>query len=326
MNRIRKLAQRVWNAVPMTWQFSPAGRLLGTCHDLWAKLRYELAFGWALFARTARVFLLSAGLPLKRQFLILPCRKGSQAIGLFSEFVTVLGALDHYERWVGQYAGLRVDYTGQGLYYDAGFGSNWWEYYFTPISVGSADRATTCVLNSVRCDLLSYRGVRLSRKRASEIIRRYIHPKPHLRNQVESYVREHFRDAFVVGIHYRGTDKHQDVPSVPYERVSEAIFDAINSVKPDRFKLFLATDEQAFLEFMIARFPNVLTYRRMFRSIDGAPTHWRSASNHDKGEDAILDCLLLSQCQFLVRTASNLNLCSIFFNPNVPEIALSREE
>ena len=43
-----------------------------------------------------------------------------------------------------------------------------------------------------------------------------------------------------------------------------------------------------------------------------------------KGEDAVLDCLLLSRCQVLIRTASNLSQCSALINPDVPEIALNR--
>ena len=33
----------------------------------------------------------------------------------------------------------------------------------------------------------------------------------------------------------------------------------------------------------------------------------------------------LSRCHHLVRTASNLSLCALLFNPRVPEVALNRE-
>ena len=220
---------------------------------------------------------------------------------------------------------MRVDFAARGLYYDAAFGANWWQYYFEPIDIGCREDAVTSVVSPLRSDLLSNRGERLSRKRGFEIIDRYIRPKPHLGDEVESYVRKHFQDAFVVGIHYRGTDKHEEAPVVPYERVRAAILDAVISANPAWHKLFLATDEQAFLDYMLVEFPHVLTYRRTFRSVDGKPTHWRDMDNHDKGAEAVLDCLLLSRCQHLIRTASNLSLCSTLFNPDIPEIVLNRE-
>ena len=75
---------------------------------------------------------------------------------------------------------------------------------------------------------------------------------------------------------------------------------------------------------MRAEFPGMLSYRNMFRSVDGNPTHWRDISNHDKGEDAVIDCLLLSRCQFLIRSASNLSVCSTFFNPELPQKLLNQ--
>ena len=328
MNRMRKLARWVWKAAPISWRISPIGRFLHACFGLYNDISrndwYALRIRCAPLTQTVRPRLLAAGLPLKRQFLILQGRGGSDAIGLFSEFATVLGLLEHYEQWASQYAGLRVDFT-QGLYSDARFGANWWDYYFEPIRIGSSDDAVISVISPFQGDLFTFRGERLSRNRGFEIIERYIRPKPHISDKVETYVREIFQDAFVIGIHYRGTDKYQEAPVVPYERVREAVLEAIRAAMPVRYKLFLATDEQAFLDYMLAEFPGVLTYRTMFRSIDGNPTHWIDKSNHDKGEDAVIDCILLSRVNVLIRTASNLSLCSTYINSNVPEIALSRE-
>jgi hypothetical protein len=252
------------------------------------------------------------------------CWEGTQATGLFSEFRIVLGLLDHYERWKSQYAGLRIDFATRGLYYDAAFGANWWEYYFEPVAIGSSEGAIVSEVSSIRHDFFADQAERLSRERGAELIELYIRPKPRVRDKIESYIREHFQDAFVIGVHYRGTDKHREAPVVPYSRVRAAVLDVINTEKPTRYKLFLATDEQAFLDYMLAEFPGVVTFRTMFRSVDGKPTHWRDIGNHGKGEDAVIDCLLLSRCQFLIRTASNLSVCSTLFNSTLPQILLNR--
>jgi hypothetical protein len=63
----------------------------------------------------------------------------------------------------------------------------------------------------------------------------------------------------------------------------------------------------------------------MHRSLDGRPIDVVQGDNRAKGEDAVMDCLLLSRCQYLVRTASNLSLCSTLFSPDMPVMLLNRE-
>jgi hypothetical protein len=256
-----------------------------------------------------------------------PALPGGKAIcGLFSEVFTVLGALDHYERWRTCYAGLSVDFPAGGLYYDPAFGRNWWEYYFEPIHIGFRDGAVASESSALQHDVFQFEGDQLSRKRGFEIINRYIRPKPHIRDKVESYVRNYFQDAFVVGIHFRGNDHFvEPPPRIPYEQVRAAVLDSIRAAKSARYKVFLATDEQAFLDYMLAGFPETLIYRRMYRSADGRPIDVvNEDGNHKKGEDAVIDCLLLSRCQYLVRTESSLSICSTLFSPEMPQILINR--
>ena len=82
---------------------------------------------------------------------------------------------------------------------------------------------------------------------------------------------------------------------------------------------------QACLDDLRARFPGILLWRPMFRSRDGRPIdEFNEDGNARKGEDAVLDCLLLSRCRFLVRTESNLSACATYFNPALPERLLNR--
>ena len=62
------------------------------------------------------------------------------------------------------------------------------------------------------------------------------------------------------------------------------------------------------------------------RSIDGRPIDVENADgNYQKGLDAVVDCLLLSRAHTLIRTASNLSLCSTLFNPSLPDRLLNPE-
>ena len=284
----------------------------------WGSAKHGLRLAFELLDRTWRYLLLTAGIPIRREFLILRCVGGSAGSGLFSEFCAVLGALDHYEKWKRIYAGLRVDFADHGLYYDPAHGENWWKYYFEPIEFGRIEHGATTIVSVRQHDIFAHAIARLSRKRGHALIGRHVRPKTCISDKVEPYVRENFHDSFVIGIHYRGTDKFEEAPRIPYERVHAAVLDAIKTAMPVRYKLFVATDEQAFLDYMLAEFPGVLAYRTMSRSIDGKPTHLKEASNYDKGEDAIIDCLLLARSDYLIRTASNLSLCSTLIEPELP--------
>ena len=77
---------------------------------------------------------------------------------------------------------------------------------------------------------------------------------------------------------------------------------------------------------MHVRFPGQLLVRDMFRSRDGRPIDVvNTDNNYQKGLDAVIDCLLLSRTQFLIRTASNLSLCAAMFNSRVPDLLLNPE-
>lgn len=280
---------------------------------------------WLPVAWTTREWLAVARVPLKREFLVLPCLTGAETSGLFTEFLAALGALSHYERRPAIYAGLRVDYQEHGLYFDPASGPNWWQYYFEPITLGTSDHAKVTTIDPHLHDLLTYHAAAMSRADAFDLISRHVRLRPHLAAKLDSFVAEHFAGTHPIGVHYRGTDKHEEAPPVAYEEVAAAVRKAASAAGADPWRVFVATDDQRFLDHMIRQFPEQLLYRPMFRSIDGRPIDvTNDDSNYQKGEDAVLDCLLLSRTRYLIRTASNLSLCSAFFNPEAPDLLLNR--
>ncbi len=322
---MREIARSVRDVLPATWRSTRIWRFIGACYGHCVNLPHHVRFHYTRIARLSRLLLLAAGLPLKRHFLVLRCKDGDDAVGLFSELIMVLGALEHYEKWQSCYAGLQVDFAAAGLYYEPASGKNWWQYYFEPVVLGSGYDAVRSVTSVTQHDLFEDGGIALSRQRGFELIDRYIRLQPQLRNKIDSYVHAHFQDACVVGVHYRGTDHFGSAPRVSYEQVQAAIAEAIERARPVRHKVFVATDEQAFLDYLLNLYPGEVLYREMFRSIDGRPIDVvNEDGNHKKGEDAVMDCLLLSRCNHLVRTASTLSECSTLFNPQLPQVQLNR--
>jgi hypothetical protein len=257
---------------------------------------------------------------------VLECRGGPDVSGFFSEFAAVVGLLDHYERWRHLYAGVRVEF-GHGLYFDAAVGPNWWDYYYEPIDIRDRPEARTHVVNPHFHDLCANRVERtLPRATGAALVERYVRVKPHVRDIVDDFSKRHWPDQFAIGLHYRGTDKSEDARRVPYEEVESVVRDTMQRAGTNRCRVFLATDEQAFVHFMLARFPSQLCYREMFRSTDGRPIDVVNADgNYRKGLDAVVDCLLLAKTSALIRTASNLSLCATLFSPQLPDTLLNPE-
>lgn len=245
--------------------------------------------------------------------------------GFFSVFYTVVGALDFYDTCTDDCTGIVVDFKKQGLYYDVNYGSNWWSYYFMPIILG-VDYTKRKLFPQERHDPLSrIAAFHLSKERVHELIKKYIRLQPHIQKKIDQFIHEHFEGHRVIGVHYRGTDKFSEAPVVRYDVVIALIKEELE--KDPEAKIFVATDEQRFLQAMHRNFPGKILALDALRSQSGFPVHYAShggAYNYKKGEDAVIDCILLSRCSKLYRTSSNLSSASTRFNPSLDVVVLSK--
>lgn len=308
----------------MRGQGSLATRLSVAAARAWAeRIGDRVAWYSGIAGGRARIALrdalASAGVRLRPEWLALDCAHGEEASGLFSEVAAVVGCLAHYEARPGLYSGLCVDFRDHGLYYDPAVGTNWWEYYFEPVEIAPARHATRRIVPTWQHDAFAeFVELEMPRAVAAGILARHIRIKESMRNQVDRYWLEQADGAHVIGIHYRGTDKWEGAPPVPYDVVAATVREALQAAGATRWKVFVATDEHALLDHMLAAFPGRVLYRQMRRSADGRPIHKMPGDGFRKGEDAVIDCLLLSRCAQLIRTDSDLGLFSTFFNPALP--------
>ena len=300
--RIRRIIGRIYR----DW-----GPIEDGCRDA---LRMLAFMAWTILVR----FKLS-----RKEILVFNCGEGRENEGFYAQFTVILGLLEHFEKWGEVIAGARVDFEDRGLFYDSAFGKNSWEYYFLPIDIGRESKAVERITDVIQEDRFAARGEHMPRARAFDLIDRYIHVKPHIQEKVDSFVHAHFEGFHVIGIHYRGTDKWTEAPRVPYEDVCAAVRIAISAVETGHYRLFVASDEQAFVDCMENTFPNRVISWETLRSFDGKPIDFRMEDNYKKGEDAVIDCLLLSRCHLLIRTSSHMSLCSTFFNPAIPVVLLN---
>jgi hypothetical protein len=273
----------------------------------------------------------------------------SEFHGLFSEFHSVLGALRYAETHGA--AGVRVQFRSP-LYDEPGRGPNWWTYFFErdamPMSVGNG-AAPEVNLNAVVTKYGRFGGfsdivggtlahlypVSYGVDRASlhRLISTHIAVRAEILEEVRRFVAQRFEpDAFVVGVHYRGTDSthrltgaltHYRTSPVPYEAYADEVHRVLEAAAPAAYQVFLATDEIDCVEFMRRRFGArvvVLEDAPRVRPHEQAVhlNRTMTVSNYQKGKSALVDALLLAAVSYLVKGRSNLSDASLAFNPSLP--------
>lgn len=246
-----------------------------------------------------------------------------QPAGFFSIFNTVVGALDFIDR---HDAHMIIDFGTEGFYYDPSVGPNWWSYYFEPICSNISEQSIYKVFKQYQTNtIFSLTGqFILSRERAHYLINKYVHIKPHITAIIDRFVQDYFVGNYVIGIHYRGTDKVREASVVSYEHMRDQVLSIMERVIGKPVSIFVATDDAQFLIYMQQEFEYNVCALDALRSSDNKPVHTQTnVSNYKKGEDALVDCILLSKTDFLIKMASNLSDVSLQFNPQLPFIQVN---
>jgi hypothetical protein len=126
-------------------------------------------------------------------------------------------------------------------------------------------------------------------------------------------------------VHYRGTDKNIDLGQsnpVSAEEFVRIINDFLVTHK-EITTIFVATGDAHFLK-AIGALRKVVFYPQL-RSTDGSPI-WKNhttSNNQAVAKDAILDCLTLSRCHYLLKSMSALSAFSKVINPNLQAYRIS---
>lgn len=247
----------------------------------------------------------------------------SRDSGMFSIFFDVIALLQSYEN--GFFSYVEVNFGKTGLYYDKTYGPNWWEYYFQPVIHGVKTQPPRRILGLEEGVDPWKVELETSKHEVNRIIKKYISVKPAIQDEINAFANRHFQKNFVIGIHYRGTDKKFEAPRVGYEQVTKHVLETVDKLKTDKYKIFVATDEKAFLDYMVSIFQDKVCWvKEVQHSTDNTPMHMRSDNRFLMGKSAVMDCMLLSKTNLLIRTSSNLSKVSMYFNPKLEVIEVSQ--
>lgn len=119
-----------------------------------------------------------------------------------------------------------------------------------------------------------------------------------------------------LGLHYRGTDKNRATDET--NPVSRSDFLSLTRAfvreHPDIAALYVATDEYAVVQEIQEQHPDLPIIN------SGKVTHHKHAAEQGglgKGDHALIDCLLLSRCRYVVKCQSALSGFCKILNPDV---------
>lgn len=232
---------------------------------------------------------------------------------------------------------------GQNLYHSPSHGRNMWEYYFEPVST-YREGAPGHEVHTLPSKML-WRLHRVSRKSiyahyhgayeskwsegydeawyrrmrvlAHSVLADHVRVRRHILDIVDRFWSMHLHGRPVLGVHMRGTDKQADISGtvVPPEQYVRHI-DGYLALHPNA-SIFVATDSPVFLERLRARYPDRLVARDALRSERNAFLDAAVPDAYRKGEDVLVDVLLLARCDFLLKCASAVGEFAIYFSPHL---------
>ena len=154
----------------------------------------------------------------------------------------------------------------------------------------------------------------------------HLQPTQRIMDQVDSFINQKLGNHFIA-VHWRGTDKSSESRKVLAEEFMEAIGKKLGQLGLGPIKCFIASDEESKMSLLKAgiksRFPQieVESFQQVLRSTNGKPLHINNKSSIAQraslGDEALVECLVLSRANFLIRTTSFLSGWSSIFNPHL---------
>jgi hypothetical protein len=158
--------------------------------------------------------------------------------------------------------------------------------------------------------------MRLTLAHASELFNSTYRPAVDIREEVDTLASRLGISASTLAVHFRGTDKVHEAVPVPWTLMCERI-ETIARARPNLTKILLATDDSQFAEH-VQRHPfgiPVVMAPATYMPKGTTPIHFSGHPGLAIGREALLTCLLLARCGFLLKTASYLSAWAKIFNP-----------
>lgn len=277
---------------------------------------------------------------------IYPIRIDLPGAGFGAVLLTVMNQLRFCER-NNYYPVVALDQNCENAFFDKNYGNDMWAQYFEPVmplslaifrSMPSANSERFFVQTSKNAIAVSeedpdsiypypfgkWRAEPIDdldlwyewqREKGRETMQRYIRPKAEIVAVVNDFYERNLKGSFILGVHIRGTDLHYAPPVSPAEYFE--LIEKYVSEYPE-IKILLATDQQQYIGIFEQKFGDKIYSTSSFRSDNEiAPFNRSEISPYQKGADVLIDMLLLSKADFLIKGVSNVGEMAMYFNRNL---------
>lgn len=214
------------------------------------------------------------------------------------------------------------------IYKDNKHGDNVWEYYFEQIGDSKTKNKIKVPQNR------EWKRESYARERMNSMIKKYVKIKQPILDKIDNFWVSNVNEGNkVLGVHLRMTDKFNCTshgePKTGKPVNVDIYIDHIKKYiekEGDEVKIFLATDSKDGINKMVSTFGDKLFYRDDVIRSTGSKSvhHGMGGDNYKKGEDVLIDCILLSKCDFLFKGISNVALGALFFNENLEQFNLNQ--
>lgn len=138
-------------------------------------------------------------------------------------------------------------------------------------------------------------------------------------DEVDAFCSSGMEDCPTIGLHLRST-RHLGAVMDPQQFVQEVVADGVEQLVAkhdlDHYRVFIATHVRDYVQHCRCQFGDRLLVREIKRDPDAANDwHQLDATRGESARDVLIDCLILSRCNFVVGVPSNVLLASLIFNP-----------
>jgi len=199
---------------------------------------------------------------------------------------------------------------------------NCWEYYFKKINNLNVDK----IYNRNEFKLCEDKNL-LTRNNQfnpslKSVFKKYVKINDRIIKKYNLYKKKFFqKNNNIIGIHFRGTDMKY-TPSHPFPLSKKQVFykTKILMKKYKLNKIFLVTEDMSNFNFIIKKFgkKNVLHINN-FKSYKTKvfDLKYRKLHKYKMGEEALINSLILSNCNVVLSTQTGISDFARFYNPNL---------
>ncbi len=236
---------------------------------------------------------------------------GNTDAGFFSNFRSTLSTM----KWLDSVGDTFNVNWSTSLYNDPEKGDNAWDYYFEQPYLKSPGGYTELKYMSRKPEV---------KKAYHEMISKYVRLNQDITNILTLNV-DRVEGEFL-GVHIRQTDKNTVSTDIePIEGRPVSIEEYIKEIEiylkdHDTHNIWLATDCEYSLDRVVDEFGGKVFFQKdslRSKTFESIHNGHASYSGYNKGLDVLVDCLMLSKSEYLIKGSSNVAVCAMLFNPEL---------